>query len=154
MSYINTLTPERIGAIQGVQNDIPVNVDELAKTLGVSILRTREVEGDGYLSYEDEQFTIHVNSTHSDNRQRFTIAHELSHFILHREYVEKEGDIDKGVRSGYVNQREAQADSLAAELLIPLDAIDSAIQRGINTLPRLADELKVSEEALKIRLNY
>ena len=66
---------------------------------------------------------IGVNEDHHSNRQRFSIAHEIAHFVLHH------GDtyIDKGYRvhfrdleSGSGTKREEmEANAFAAALLMP-----------------------------------
>ena len=67
---------------------------------------------------------IGVNSEHSKSRQRFTIAHELGHLLLH---ADEEFHIDEkrplALRdeksSLAVDPREIEANQFAAELLMP-----------------------------------
>lgn len=66
---------------------------------------------------------IGVNSLHSANRQRFTIAHELGHLVLHGDELH----IDEGfpfafrdeISSLAVDPAEIEANQFAAELLVP-----------------------------------
>ncbi len=55
-------------------------------------------------------------------------------------------------RSGLSTKEEGEANKLAADMLMPYDLIDSLMSRGINEIDALADALKVSKDALKIRL--
>lgn len=41
----------------------------------------------GSLSYKDGTWIMTVNSKQHVNRQRFTLAHELGHYILHKEKI-------------------------------------------------------------------
>jgi hypothetical protein len=55
-------------------------------------------------------------------RKRFTIAHEIAHFVLHGYgSICKEKDIEGWAKGG--NDKERQADDFAAELLIPATAV-------------------------------
>lgn len=67
----------------------------------------------------------YAQSITSDGRRRFTIAHELGHFLLHRDQAPDGGfqcsQEDMG-RWDYENgQQEAEANRFAARLLMPLD---------------------------------
>src|SRR5439155_6312339 len=62
----------------------PVPVEDLAKGVGAEI-RYSPFEGDvsGMLFRHQNQKIIGVNSLHHLHRQRFTIAHEIAHLLLH-----------------------------------------------------------------------
>ena len=55
---------------------------------------------------DDNEAVIGVNSAHHINRQRFTIAHELGHFCLHKG---KDVHIDRSFRVNRRDKRSAQA---------------------------------------------
>ena len=61
----------------------------------------------------------------SPGRKRFTIAHEIAHFVLHgydgHGSICKDKDIEGWARGG--NDKERQADDFAAELLMPVAAV-------------------------------
>ena len=63
----------------------PVPVESIAENLGIEI-RFEAAEDDlsGALIRKPKEVVIGVNSAHHPNRQRFTIAHEIGHFILHK----------------------------------------------------------------------
>ncbi len=58
----------------------PVNVNEIARHLGLEIL-VEDLDEDisGLLITSPKERSICVNKKHSRTRQRFTIAHELGH---------------------------------------------------------------------------
>lgn len=98
-------------------------------------------------------------------RRRFTAAHELGHFVLHRTTMGRfRADTDATLQDadGEVADRmEREANRFAAELLMPADicrqradefrAKYGCCPRGV-LVYRLASELLVSREALRYRL--
>ena len=75
----------------------PVPVEKLAKALGARVEYTPfDDELSGMAFVRDGKPVIGVNSNHHPNRQRFTIAHELAHVVLHRSKLEATVLIDKG----------------------------------------------------------
>ena len=151
MPYVNTLQYKDI--IEHVQNSIPVDVDELAKLLKIGIVSREDVEGNGYIEIEGDTCTIYINSKEDERQQRFTIAHEIAHFLLHGDYLQEKKVMDRGKRSGYEDNRETEANKLAAEILMPLSKINEAIESGKDTVEAIQNEFNVSDRTLKIRLN-
>lgn len=149
----------------------PVDVVALAERMGIEVrpeIAPDDVSGGLYPI--DGTPLIGVNARHHPNRQRFTIAHELGHLVLHDQgefvdhgYAVKEGAA-KGPRfmrnqlsSEAVDPKEMEANSFAASLLMPRDFIVKAV-RDL-TLPvrseaveDLARSFKVSQQAMTFRL--
>jgi len=98
-------------------------------------------------------FSIAVNARDVFVRQRFTVAHEIAHFILHRRLLEQ-GDLvdDAMYRSGLSTKEETAANRLAADILMPLLLIRGLMAGGISTPESLANKLQVSLPAMRIRL--
>src|SRR5687768_11738442 len=98
-----------------------VPVDAIAFSLDADI-QYEAFDGDvsGMLYRYDDHCLIGVNSTHAPTRQRFTIAHEIGHLVMH---PGKPMFIDRFVRvnwrNGESDQHEVQANAFAAELLMP-----------------------------------
>jgi hypothetical protein len=99
---------------------------------------------------------IAYNGMVSPERQRFTIAHELGHFVLHRNR-QPSFDCDKeSVYSGHetIRRIEREADDFAANLLMPGDLLRqwTANRRiDLHVLSAIAQRFEVSFEALCIR---
>ena len=92
-----------------------------------------------------------ANETDSEARRRFTIAHEIAHYVLHRDLI---GDslVDNAMyRSSLADDYERQADSLAAKILLPADAVRMAY-RTTRSYAGLAAVFGVSTAAVRIRL--
>jgi len=117
----------------------------------------------GFIVIQDEPFEnfgtgrlIAVNVSDSAARKRFTIAHELAHFILHK----KEGEAIYAHRdAGQSNEIERQANTFASNILMPkplvLDVL-SGIARGAHPsvmVDRVSYCFAVSADAAAVRLS-
>lgn len=108
----------------------------------------------GFLEKIDNQWCIYVNRYESLQRQRFTIAHELGHFLYHNdEYANAVAPMHDQVffRDENTNHMERQANDFASDLLMPEDIFNQYIQDGINTISALADKFNLSTPAVKYR---
>jgi Zn-dependent peptidase ImmA (M78 family) len=145
----------------------PVNVEAIATAAGALVIHRPFENGDvsGMLFRSGRQDIIGVNSTHGQERQRFTIAHELGHRALHpgRELI-----LDVPVRVNFrdrtssqaTDREEIEANAFAAALLMP----DQMVRDELDRLPvhlrrdpshsafALADVFSVSVQALSFRL--
>jgi Zn-dependent peptidase ImmA (M78 family) len=143
---------------------IPVDVSEIAQKLKISIFfEPLEESVSGMLVIRQDRAAIGVNENHHPHRQRFTIAHELGHFLLHQEaakvFVDSTLTFYRDERSSEgIYQQEIEANTFAAELLLPEQAIRTAFsQSDIDifddvAIARLAARFDVSACALMIRL--
>lgn len=101
-----------------------VPIDRIAKGLGAE-LRLLPYEGElaGMLARTGGRVVIGVNSLHHRNRQRFTIAHEIGHLLLHDVEVHFDRDFKvrrrDAVSSAATDPAEIEANRFAAELLMP-----------------------------------
>jgi len=133
----------------------PVDVRAVADYLGFSVIAFEFDEATSGLTFiEGDVKSIGVNSAHARTRQRFTIAHELGHYISgHESYDHGATHIeDRPKWLDPQNRQEIEADEFAAELLMPEPFLrrDLAIQR-LDT-PALAKRYQVSEQAMWIQL--
>ena len=102
------------------------------------------------------EWGIFYNSHASAQRQRFTIAHELGHFVLHRSQGPNFSCDKESIYSGADRMRsiEREADDFASNLLIPGDLLRDAISDrriDLHHLSNLAKRFQVSFESLCIR---
>jgi Zn-dependent peptidase ImmA (M78 family) len=109
--------------------------------------------------------TITYKKEHiKSKRTRFTIAHEIGHYILHSK--EQPIFIDKTLKILYRNSasstgeilKEREANTFAAALLMPKQLVDTEINNLLNkeidnTIKILAEKFDVSEQALSFRLS-
>jgi len=144
----------------------PVDVRRIAEGEG-AVVASEQLERtiSGLLLREGDARLIAVNSSHALRRQRFTIAHELGHMVLHpgKQYL-----VDSTVRVNFRDQlsslasdtEEIQANAFAAELLMPRDLVlrhvarlrASQVGNPDRVVETLADQFDVSTEAMGYRL--
>lgn len=140
-----------------------VPVDRIAKGLGADV-RFLPYEGElaGMLARTESGAVIGVNSLHHRNRQRFTIAHEIAHLLLHdldvhfdRNFRVRHRDATSATAT---DPLEIEANRFAAELLMPyamiqsdLDEAGIDVERLENVAP-LAKRYGVSVQAMMHRI--
>jgi len=116
----------------------------------------------GQIMKEDGHYTIRVNRHEARERQRFTIAHELSHFFLHKAVIDSSPDGIKDnvlYRSGEPERIEYEANRLAADIVMPMALVKKVLSEEFNgvvteaTIESLAARFQVSKAAMEIRLS-
>lgn len=146
------------------RKEAPVNVKALAQALGLDVRFTSmEKEMSGRLLHNaPDRYVIEVNANHPETRQRFTIAHELGHYMLHRGIIEDGVNDSRAYRtmSGtpYYNSKigvneETEANRFAANVLMPYELIEQLQKEGLAEAQKLAARLNVSKRAMEIRLD-
>ena len=142
----------------------PLDIEALFEELGIGYEKTYTL--DTHISGEIERksensFVIRTNARHSDERQRFTAAHELGHYMLHRLLLGTGVDDNKAYRSDLNNgnfknsniktKHETEANRFAAVVLMPSDRVREEFAKESD--PRkLAREFGVSITAMEIRI--
>ncbi len=136
----------------------PVDVVALAEALGLKV-EEKPLSGISGMLVPDAQnggssgYAIYVNAPDARTRKRFTIAHEIAHFLLHRNKDTKEFRDDIKYRSpGVSDALEGQANRLAADILMPRRLIRKLLDEGITNPRTMAEKLGVSLHAMEIRL--
>jgi Zn-dependent peptidase ImmA (M78 family) len=149
--------------------EIPVPVDRIARSLGARLRYSPlDEELSGFVFIKDGVPIIGVNSLHHPNRQRFTIAHEIGHLQLHREFISTTVHVDKqfaesvlkrDTSSGSGTERlEVEANQFAAALLIPGSILDELLERSPidiedgSAMEIWAKDFVVSRAALQYRI--
>ncbi len=111
----------------------------------------------GSLSKQDDCWLIRINKVHSKTRQRFSIAHELGHFVYHKD--DEEEFVDTTFFRGLTSDNfEYKANQFASELLMPEDQVRQLIDKeNVRGVADLASRFGVSSAAMLYRvkgLNY
>lgn len=157
---------EALAILESVKaTSFPVDVVEIALGLGLFVAPV-DLGDDvsGMLVMNEGGGAIGYNPQHSSARQRFTIAHELGHYILHREeaplFIDKQYSVvfrDERSSTG-ADKREREANAFASALLMPEGPLRSAATKvGFDladdaALTSLARQFGVSKQALSYRL--
>ncbi len=142
-------------------NEVPVKLGAIAKDLGIEVkVSSLPLNVSGQIAKVDGRYEIKINRHESRQRQRFTLAHELAHFLLHRDTIDGMGGklIDNVLyRSGASEQIEYEANRLASQIVMPEKALQNAFSRygdslSETTVELLAEQFGVSKAAMEIRM--
>lgn len=161
----------------------PVNVDRIAELLGIEVSEKAVFKGPhenlvdtdtvGMITLkEDGGAAVWLNPFENSYlpRRRFTLAHEIGHFCMHRSgdeltFVDNKSTMSRS--ESYWTRHESEANNFAAELLMPTKLISSVgtsvidtykSENGVNTMPfdrfaiTMATRFNVSNLAMEYRL--
>lgn len=154
VEHIGTLVAEKLGF--AVADPIEPVISKLGGHLKYGWNSFDEVDGGSILATSLHEFTVHVSELTSSKRDRFTIAHELGHLILHLPQVKK-AHPESGMRATRhvdnsdkdLQRAEWEANWFAAELLMPKNAFRPFCES--NGFEKAATVFNVSVAAAKIR---
>jgi hypothetical protein len=136
-----------------------VPVDEIACDLGIVGIRRAELDGcEGVLLTDHirSQGSILVNTRRGPQAVRFSIAHELGHFLLERHvlglagtFTCTMGDLRETRTARQCKRQEVEANEFAIGLLVPEDRIAACLnlQPDIHAAAELRTSLDISLEA-------
>ncbi|WP_083415202.1 ImmA/IrrE family metallo-endopeptidase [Massilia timonae] len=142
----------------------PIPVDKLAGLCGATIVYNDfKDEISGLLFRDAGKLIIGVASEQSVVRQRFTIAHELGHALLHQistVHIDKSFSVmfRSAASSTAQDVHEIEANTFAAELLMPESLLKTDLltlkldMEDDEQLSALAERYGVSTQALTYRL--
>ena len=141
------------------------------RVLGETVFETSMIpiyereNGEGYKLVPVEAGTVIIDASlinnRSDGRFRYTCAHELAHWVIHKEFFTSLGEtaaMTKMLKSSEADKTiEQQANRLASYLLMPKGTVKSAfysMYRGNQDIVgSLAEVFCVSKEAMSYRIN-
>lgn len=137
----------------------PVNIQAIFNALGVEYRTEPMAPGEsGRIEKVKDHYRVTVNSNEGAMRQRFTAAHELAHFVLHRDLLETrhldrlfDPSPDSNPSAPFTPQHEVQANRMAASILMPKSRVLVQFKETTD-VKELAKKFLVSPAAMKIRL--
>lgn len=139
--------------------NIPVDVFALCKELKPDIPIRVEIRDDmpgtlsGFILKKNGKCYIFCNGNEPKTRQRFTLAHELAHYLLHWDKIGEKYPENFLLRGGLPNEDETEANQLAADILMPQSKVHEYINsREEVSMTKMAKDFNVSRQALSIRL--
>lgn len=151
------LTPEQQQIISSFHKEFPIPLGAIAKSFGLTVKRSTLKPGiSGSIKESDGEILIKINRHDTVERQRFTLAHEISHFLLHRHLIASGIEDTMLFRSALSNALEAEANRLAADIAMPFSLIDK-VDLPLNLrfeekVEHIANLSKLSIPAIEIRL--
>ena len=141
---------------QGIEA-LPVSPFEVAERLGIPVFQWElPHEVSGIFVLNSGKACIGVNQDHPYVRQRFSVAHELGHFVFHDKkdlFVDfLEIDIAANAMDENEQKQEMVANWFAADLLMPQEWVRKDFREyGEDNLTLMAQKYEVSEQALWFR---
>lgn len=160
MNIIEKITDEsqRIIYLKYAALPPPFDVVGFGLELGLEIKESSELPNkiSGFIKQiESGTICICVNKSHAPNRKRFTVAHELGHYFLHRDRLAV-GIID-GIlnrEQGTTDPIEYEANEFAADLLMPEEMFRELWAKQECSVSFIADFFLVSESAIITRARF
>ena len=166
-ALVGLRSPERLaGAIVSQIRDMPVPVPIKEISEAVGILKIQPIRADGFegcliVEAKTGDSVIVVNESSPVTRQRFTVAHELGHFLLHH-YRSNPGGQSPILLAGeispssYNRKMEREANRFAVNLLIPSRLVPMELlhspETDISGILWLARKFQTSKQATASRL--
>lgn len=161
LSFADRVNGDEAEIVKRFTSSFPVKVGELANELGLKVTRAPlPPKVSGLIQPSDDAkagFEIRVNKYEMPERQRFTVAHEIAHYLLHRDQIGS-GVVDSIMyRSNLTSRKETEANRLAADIVMPAREVRRELARlGGHRTEEVVEELatlfRVSVPAMKVRL--
>lgn len=131
----------------------PIDPEAIARQLDIDVFQKELPDGVSgmIIKHAGMPAEITVDRTEIPARRRFTVAHEIGHFI---ERTTRARDDDFGFiekRGGTRNIHEIYADEFAGNLLMPEREVKRLLTSGYDLI-RMAGHFGVSIPAMKVRL--
>lgn len=157
-----------IDQIRRQASTVPVNIEAIIRGLGLDVKKNAQLRPgiSGQIKrLPGDRFEVSSSSAEHYFRQRFTLAHELGHYLLHRSLIGAGVDDDTKYRSTSEGEfyntsidliHERQANSFAASILLPEHLLRQEIARRELDGPVKVEDLykafQVSRSAMEWRL--
>lgn len=156
LDFGNSPKAEKILTTLGVTDPCEIDVEAIAWHLGAEVRYDDLKDCEARIIGTDDIAIITVNKNVSPQRQRFSICHELGHWILHRRrmLVCQDNEIERpGLGAASM---ERAADRFAAELLMPsylfVPIAQSLGKPSMHVVQKLSEVFNTSYTAAAIRL--
>ena len=147
-------------------SEAPVNIGKICQYYDIEVEPIDAEDNlSGFFLVNDKKIKmIGYNKNHSENRKRFTIAHEFGHFQLHlhsdqKLFIDNNSKFFRNEKSssGELKQ-EREANAFAAALLMPVPLLERELEKINDTedidsiVFKLSSRFLVSEESMRYRL--
>ncbi|QXO16992.1 ImmA/IrrE family metallo-endopeptidase [Vibrio ostreae] len=145
---------ELLDIVRDQAHDGEDSLNAIARIFSIRVeYRPLKTDASGSLTFntEEDQWVITLNSLHHPKRQRFTFAHELAHYFLHRNENNEFSDA-VFFRADNVNSpMEYEANNFAGALLMPKDEFIHYVRTESNSIESVSNHFNVSAMAVKVR---
>lgn len=131
-----------------------IRLKDIAYDLGVVVLEGALKGAAASLVRVGKNATIRISPSGSNERKRFSIAHELGHFVLNHGDSLQKICTEEDMHKWYKAHEETEANFFAGELILPKKLIEKKCDvKKVNFGPvkKIAEEFKASLTATSIR---
>ena len=133
---------------------IPVDLIKIANNNNIEVYKSEvEEKISGAIKYykKEDKFIILLNEKDSEFRRRFTLAHELGHYFLHKDIL-KSDEIHVDTLYRMPSEKEREVDYFAGALLINKKLLEKMYLKT-TSISALSQIFEVSESAMTVRLD-
>lgn len=119
----------------GITEPEEIDLEAIAQHVGATVIRERLQGTEARIVGADDRAIITVNQDSLPTRQRFSIGHELGHWMNDRGRVDLACGADKQERFYTGTDKESLANNFATELLLPSGMFTPRLGKQPPTLP-------------------
>lgn len=138
----------------GICDPEHLRIIDIAFALGATIIEEKIKHAAASIVRVGDIATIRISSDDKPERKRFSIAHELGHFVLDHIKSIQRACSDEDMRSWYTNSQETQANFFAGELLLPKKLVEKhcdVAKVNLNPIKNMANDFRMSLTATAIK---
>jgi Zn-dependent peptidase ImmA (M78 family) len=163
--FRDKIAPHALRKIRAFRLNPPQSIKKLAEDLGLSVVEIEmPISERGYLTFAPELgsttgYVIYVNINSDIGQKRWTVAHELGHYFLHRE--EREHSIDPETHLDFrfdyfgIEHLEREANYFAEDMFFGEGALDAALSLHGPAIDYLASKVfGVPRKVLQIAVDF
>ena len=104
----------------GIEDPTEFPIELIVSGIGAIFNECPLTNADGRIVFGENSAIITVNSNiEYEGKRRFTIAHEIGHFIMHNKLIPVHNDTDATLEYFKQGHQETEANEFASELLMP-----------------------------------
>jgi len=140
-----------------------IDVIDIANSLGIKVYSTKKIQYPSMIAHNKETgyYEIYFNENEKKTRNRFSIAHEIAHYILHKSKIIEFGVVGRENLCSLSSSEELEADKLAAEILMPCSCVNEFMEHNeitrdvkieLDMIKKVAKEFETSLLATIMRL--
>ena len=123
----------------GIISPDEIDVDAIAQYVGATVKRAELIGAEARIVGAGDDAIITVNEESTLTRQRFSVGHELGHWMFDRGQLDLSCDVDRQERYAYGTDKESLANGFASDLLLPITLFRPRLGKRPPTLDVIRD---------------
>lgn len=155
MNNFGSIHAQKVLNESGLKDLLNFSLEDLIFSYVGGIKEGNIVGAEGRIMFNHGEALITINSSITVlGRRRFVLAHELGHYVMHKDQLVAHSDNDKTLSDWYKNgPQEIQANDFAKELLMPINSFKPLAQGkfSLQQIDHLAEKFQTSKTATLLR---